>query len=856
MGLMQAGNPINDEAAGRRRTWAARLLLPLFFLSGATALGYQTLWVRELHLVFGTSTFAISTVLAVFMFGMAAGAFIMARYADRLARPLAIYGLLEIGIGLYALIFPTLVSVLEPAYLSLWRAMEPEPLTFGLIQFALVAIALLLPTAAMGATLPLLARFATRRLEVAGNRIGTLYAVNTLGAVAGTWLCGFVLLPGIGRFQTTVAAAVANLVLGFAALILDRWVSRTARAVEIEDDLNPGRPQSAAVFVVSIAIGLAGFSALVYEVTWARLLGLMLGGSTYIFSVMLLAFLMGIALGSKLGGPLADRLFKAGGQARVLYAFAAIEIGIAVVCYAMMYLYPELPFWYVWLFDWAGAAGQAEALWWLSLLLAGLVMTPPAILMGMHFPVAVRAVVGHEGKLGGPVGILYGANSLGGAIGAFVAGFVLLPNLWIQGTIAFAAVVGLAAGGLLLLTAAGKPKRRWMPVPLAALAGLGLFFLAHRPPWDPMLMTSGMYQYVTYFNDHSREGILQYSLDPYELVYYEEGLSSVVTVARHSGGSDLWLAVNGKVDASTTSDMRTQILLSLLPMQFVDEPEDVLIVGLASGITAGAAALVPGVARLEVVELEPAVERAARYFGEWNRDVLSDPRTEMIHNDARNHLLLAEPGSYDVVVSEPSNPWISGVASLFTQEFLELGKSRLKPGGVWSQWVPVYGMSSQDLQTLLRTYAEVYPHVLVYAAIDYGDLVVIGSQSPLQPTLENARDFLGDVGLARELGEIGIVSDLDLLSLFLLDQRDVVAMGEGVPVNTDDNMLIEYSAPKSLHLETRMENFDLLLARARLPEESASMDPDQWAQLARIYRQRGDSARAAAASAMAARSVQ
>lgn len=842
-----------DRILSQGQERATFVLLVLFFLSGATALSYQTLWVRELQLVFGTSTFAISTVLAVFMVGLAAGSFVMGRYADRLARPLAAYGILEIAIGLYALIFPLLVSAVAPAYLSAWRAMQPGPVIFGMIQFGLVGTVLLLPTAAMGATLPLLARFATRRLGAAGDRIGTLYAVNTFGAVAGTWLCGFVLLPQMGRFQTTVAAAAANLLLGLGALALHRWAARYASVSKVEDDLHLRRPLTPALFAVSVSIGLAGFSALVYEVTWARLLGLMLGGSTYIFSVMLLAFLTGIALGSKLGGPLADRIFKVGGQVRVLYAFAAIEVCIAVLCYAMMYLYPELPFWYVWLFDWLGAERQPEAVWWLSLVLAGLVMTPPAVLMGMHFPIAVRAVVGHENKLGGPVGVVYGANALGGAVGAFLAGFAMLPTLGMQSTIAVAALVGLAAAALLLLYSARLLKSRWIFAPLTTLAALGLLFLVHRPPWDPMLMTSGMYQYVTYFEDHSREGIREYSLDPYELAFYEEGLSSVVTVARHSGGSDLWLAVNGKVDASTTSDMRTQVLLSLLPMQFVDDPEEVLIIGLASGISAGAASLIPDVDSLEIVELEPAVERAAQYFSDWNHDVLSDPRVEVVHNDGRNHLLLTEPRRYDVVVSEPSNPWISGVANLFTREFLELGKTRLKPGGVWSQWVPVYGMSSSDLRTLLKTFGEVYPHLLVYATIQYGDLVLIGSESPLQPTEGAARKLLNRPGVAEELRGIGIGSTLDLLSLFLLDRTKILAMSKGLPVNTDDNMIIEYSAPKSLHFETRAQNFELLRSHAQVPEAALGKDPEQWARLARIYQQRGERARAAAAMARALR---
>ena len=346
-----------DELAARmRRVTAVNWLLPLFFASGATALTYQTLWVRELQLVFGTSTFAISTVLAAFMGGLAAGGFIMARYADRLTRPLYVYGWLEIGIGIYALIFPFIVSALAPVYLTAWRALQPGPVMFGLIQFALVGTALLLPTAAMGATLPLLARFATHNVGDAGDRVGTLYAINTFGAVIGTLLCGFVLLPQLGRLNTGLLAAGANVVLGLAALQLSRWASEEVRTPGPSGPM----PHLPTLPVVTVAIGLAGFSALVYEVAWTRLLGLMLGGSTYTFSVMLVAFLVGIALGGRIGGPMADRWLDQRGQTGVLLAFASIEVGIAVVSYAMMYLYPELPFIYVGLFDSLGVLGMAR----------------------------------------------------------------------------------------------------------------------------------------------------------------------------------------------------------------------------------------------------------------------------------------------------------------------------------------------------------------------------------------------------------------------------------------------------------------------------------------------------------------
>jgi spermidine synthase len=845
---------MREPAARRPAAGSFRILLALFFVSGTTSLAYQLLWVRELQLVFGTSTYAVSTLLAAFMGGLAAGGFAMARHADRLRRPLAVYGVLELGIGLYALVFPFLLVAVTPVYLAVWRATEPGPAVFGFVQFVLTGALLLLPTSAMGATLPLLARFATQRFGSAGRRIGSLYAANTFGAVAGVWICGFLLLPHLGMLRTTLLAVAANLLLGAAAISLDRRAPEHAR--RLADDPGGREPRLPVMVSVCTAIGLAGFSALAYEVAWTRLLALILGSSTYTFAVMLIAFLLGIAWGGKLGGPLADRVSSTGGRRRLLYAFALVETAAATLSCATMYLYPELPFWYVHLFDELGAGQRPEALWWVSLLLAGLVMTPPAVLMGLHFPIAARAVVGYGQGLGRPVGIVYGINALGGAAGAFLAGFVMLPVLGVQGTVFVAAAGGLLAAGVLILQAGRSFHGRRAAVLRTAaamtLAGLALLFFTRRPPWDPLLMTAGLYQYAANFQDHSREGILRYSVAPYDLVFYEEGLSSVVTVARYKGSAHRWLAVNGKVDASTTDDMPTQVLLSLLPMQFVPRPEDVLVIGLASGVTAGSASLLPEVERLRIVELEPAMERAARFFAAWNHSVLSDPRVDLVYNDARNHLLLAEPGSYDVVISEPSNPWISGVANLFTREFLEIGKSRLKPGGAWSQWVPIYGMDSRDLRVVLKTFAEVFPYVAVYSTIDYNDLVLIGSESPLRPTERAAMRLLSQPAVAAELSRAGVDSPIDLISLYLMDRAAIAEMTKDVCGNTDDNMLIEYSTAAKLHVETRPANFALLLRHARLPESPLG-GAGQWRRLAHSYRQRGDAARGAAAASVATR---
>lgn len=843
---------MDELAAGLRREQAVRLLLPLFFLSGATALVYQTLWARQLHLVFGTSTFAIATVLAAFMAGLALGGAWMARHADRIRQPLMIYGVLEVVIGVYALVFPYVVDwVLTPTYLQMWRVVEPSPLVFGIAQFAMVGVALLLPTSMMGATLPLLARFATQRLGAVGDRVGLLYGINTAGAVFGTWLAGFVLLPGMGLWKTTIAAAAANLVLGGGAILLDGWARAGASRIDLVDDLDrSGAAYHPALLPVAVTMGLAGFASLVYEVAWTRVLVLMLGASVYAFSVMLLAFLIGIALGGFIGGKFADRIFARGGQGGVLVTLAVIEIGVAATSFGLMFAFQELPFWYVWLYDALDVAHQAGLVWAMSLVIAGLVMTPPAILMGAAFPIAVRAVVHDTGALGGPVGKIYAANTLGSVLGAALAGFTFLPLIGVRHTIIVAGFVNMLAAAVVVLWTRKARVPRW-GLGMVAASPVVLGFVASLTPWDPLVMTAAMYKYVSSFSDHSREGIRAYAVDAYDLLFYEEGLSSVVTVARNKDSGGLWLANNGKVDASTNVDMPTQVLVGLLPFQFVEDPKEVLVIGLASGITAGVVTTVDDIERLDIVELEPATIRAARFFDEYNHQVLDDPRTQLITNDGRNHVLLAEESSYDVIISEPPNPWISGVANLFTKDFLEIGKTRLKPGGVWTQWVQLYGMDREDLRSLLATFSDVYPHVILYTTIVDADLVLVGSEAPIEQRIEVVDAMTTRwPRVGEEFEAIGLEASIDVMATYLMDRDRLREMAGVVDRNTDDNMRVEYSAPMNLHRETSDHNVALLLRHAMMPP-SMDDDPVALARLASAYLSREDDERSRQAIAAA-----
>ena len=795
-----------------RRQKAVRLLIPLFFVSGLTALIYQSIWARQLQLVFGTSQFAIATVLAAFMAGLAAGGFLMARKADTIARPLFVYGMLEIFIGLYALLFPLLVKLVTPLYLGFYAAFEPTPLAFGVFQFLVLGVLLLAPTTCMGATLPLLGRFVTTRLGNAGDRIGLLYGVNTFGAVAGIAAAGFYLLPTLGLWKTTLFAACCNVVLGAAAVALSRSHGERDTPPPVEADIPTRVPHRVPVMLIAV---MTGFAALVYEVAWFRLMGLILGGSTYAFSVMLLAFLTGIAGGGWAGGPIADRLLQRFGPSGPLKGLAVVQAGIAVLTYFMMFAYEELPFLFLQLYE----AADGGHFWVGKVLLASLVMTPPALLMGATFPLMVRAVVGDNEQLGRPVGQVYGANTLGSILGAFLGGFILLPWLNVIGAVLVAGAANITAA-LIGLTAAmhasGKMDRKvqvtWIAVALALL----MMASNRPPPWDPLLMTSGVYKYASHLNDKSREGLLEFAVEDYSLLYYNEGLSTVVTVAQSKGSGNIWLANNGKVDASTTIDMPTQVLVSHLPFLFAEDPKDVVVIGLASAITLGAVTQHEELESIEVVELEPAIVEASHFFDDYNHRPLEDPRVRLHANDGRNHLLLAPLGSYDIVVSEPSNPWLTGVSNLFTREFFEMGRDRLAPGGVWSQWVQLYGMDADDMSSLLATFADVFPHVVLFATIQDADLVMVGSNEPLTFDLDRARSLLEkNKGVRDELALIGITEPADLLTFYQFDRDSIVEITEGVGLNTDDNMRVEYSAPLNLHRETAEDNFLILLPQSQ-----------------------------------------
>jgi spermidine synthase len=797
------------------RPWIAPSILVCFTFSGATALIYEVTWVRSLTLIFGSTAFAVSTVLTAFMSGLALGSYLFGRFIDRRGSPLVIYALLEMGIGAYALLIPLIFAGLVPLYELVWTQFHPQYYAFSVIRFLLAFLVLMVPTTCMGGTLPVLAKFWAMSHRRLGMGIGLLYAVNTFGAVAGTAAAGFFLIPQLGMSHTIFLASGINVVLGLIVL----WLARICRDLPAEEPVAaeaktpPPSPRLARWALFSFAA--TGFAALALEVAWTRVLTLILGPSVYAFSIMLATFLVGLAAGSALFAWLIERYSWNG--LRTLHLLQAL---IGLSAFGTLLLFHELPYWFAVLFQRWEAHESTLLVFLLELVMSSLVMFLPTLLMGGLFPAVVRIFSSSPRQATGRVvARIYVWNTVGAILGSFSSGFLLIPAIGMQQTILLIIFVYLALSlvlAALAQTASRSAKALFLllPVLIAAL----VWVLA--PSWNRLVMTSGMYIYNHLLPDHfTREDFNRLVLEDYEELFYHEGLTSTINVVQATDGVGQlgssyvpfrYLLTNGKTDATSVGDMPTQLLLGHLPLLLHVQPEDVLLIGLGSGSTAGATLRHP-LRALEVVEIEAAVVTASQYFDDVNHRPLEDPRTEVIINDGRNYLLVT-PKTYDVILSQPSNPWIAGVSNLFTREYFELGSGKLKSGGLFALWVQMYGMSLENVRSVLKTFQAVFPYVLVFNPDLRGDLLVVGSREQLHIDVSALEQRMAQPEVRADLARVRVESIYDLLSVFRIGTEELASWGEAAQLHTDDNALLEFSAPKDLYRSTRLENSAALSA--------------------------------------------
>jgi spermidine synthase len=713
---------------------------------------------------------------------------------------------MEIGIGLYCLCAPLLFRGVEKIYLAAYQTGRENLLLFTLFQFGLVFLILVAPTTLMGGTLPVLSRYFVRREAEIGYGVGGIYALNTAGAVVGTIVAGFVFLPVMGVGDTIWFTATLNLGIGLLCVAFSRRLpdlqaegvaEKAGRLLEAGDEQRVlvGRLHLRLTVLVALMFGISGGASMIYEIAWTRALSLVLGSSVYAFTTMLATFLIGLA-----GGSYAFSYFFRRKEEVGPGSFGWLEILIGFFSLLTIPFFDRLPDLFLRM---AGIVNFSfGGMQVIQFVVSFFVMIIPTLLIGATFPCVVKICTRHVRHLGGNIGTLYAINTFGSIIGSFVGGFFFIPWMGAQNALTLAALLNLAIGGI-LLSLTWMEARAWRASAGAVTACAAIILAFVIPRWDPHLMASGVAVYGQRYV--SGRGLALDDLTrANDLLFFKEGLNATISV--HQKGKGRFLKTNGKTDASNGLDMHTQLMSGHIPLFLSPESKRVLVIGMGSGVTAGAVARHP-VERIDVVEIEPAVVEAAAFFEKENHNVLQDPRLKVVIADGRN-FLLSTPATYDVIISEPSNPWISGIGNLFTIEFYEAARARLAPDGVICQWIQIYNILPHDLKMVIRTFRTAFPHTTIWQTLG-GDFLLIGTVKPLVVDLAHWRAAAALPGLMEDLRSLGFDSAEAVLADFTLGEQDAALFGQNAALNSDDLPLLEFSAPMSLYLETVRLNHGL-----------------------------------------------
>jgi spermidine synthase len=769
------GDPPGPPAVGRQAGGRLPVLLcVLFFISGSSGLIYEVVWLRMLSRTLGSTVYATSTILAVFMGGLALGSFLLGRYADRVRRLLVLYGLLEAGIGIGALLSLGMNRWPVPLYRALYAFAGEHRAALTLCQMLLAAAAMLLPTILMGATLPTLCAYGARRTREMGRIAGTLYALNTLGAMAGVAISGFLLIGTIGETRTVLIGVGINFlvaVLAFLLLLDKRPDGGGLPAGPPEPAAFAATPESQRItHAVLLCFAISGFVSLAMEIIWSRMLALYTGTSIYAFSAMLTVMLGGIGAGGWAG----RRVERSRDP---LLLLARLQFGLALTSLAGMIAYPYL--------------GR-------GLVVAPLVMVGPAsILLGIGFPVTVKCYTRHAAAIGRRVGELYAWNTVGCIAGSLAGGFLLLPLL---GTAGCAVLLpGLWAFCGLLLLAAHPRTIRGIAAPDLAM------FLA--VPVAAYFVGNPYTQLITgrILRDHPRS-----------IIYAQVEEASATTVA--SGEPDTptrrSLLVNGE---GMTALFTGNKLMAHLPLWMAHDPHNAVVICMGMGTSFRSAARHPDI-DVTVVELVPTVPRLMPYFHTDALQVMAQPNAHIVVDDGRNYLLM-HSRPLDVITIDPAPPIESaGTVNLYTTEFFKLCRSRISDGGVVCLWLPPAPASESRM--VLHTFASVFPNVSVYSGPAPAGFYLLGTEHPLENPRRRIEQGFADRAIVKDLLEWDetCATPEKVNSLWLCDRDELLRFCGDAPIISDDHPYTEFPLQRS-HTAAYLQSLDASDVQKWLMEE-------------------------------------
>ncbi len=745
------------DAAAPGWAWPAALL----FASGAAGLVYQVLWIRQLALVVGVDVHAVTTAVSAFFAGLALGGWLFGRVADRYPDALRLYAWLELGVLVLGI--GATVALAHAAAPFAWLEQRAGPLAWAL-PFALV----ILPAAAMGGTLPVLMRVLAPGAGRVGTHGGRLYAANTAGAIVGTLLAGFFLIPWLGILGSAVAAGVLN---GAAALVAWRLAARSPAAAGGEAarpavDAQAGDAANGRLALVLYAA--AGGIALGYEVVWSQAIVQFLSTRTFAFTVVLATYLTGLAIGSGLAARRADRSRDPWGAFGLLVAAAGLAALLEFVVLGEWLLHAQGS-----LSAWVQAQmGSPLLAACASFALAALcVVFVPTLLLGAAFPFVLRVAVDSR-RVGAGVGSVVALNTLGGIAGTVLAGFVLVPHLGLVHTLSLLAIAAAVVGVVAVALGSGvRPMARWAVPMLGVLAVIAAALV----PAD-------------------RLGTLLARARGGELRFYEEGRGATVAVVEQASSSHrfrrLYIqGVSNSGDAMTSQRyMRLQALLPLIVHG--GTPNSTLVIGLGTGITAGATLAWPGLEHRVVAELLPQVARAVPQFS-GNFGVATDKRMDIRLRDGRRELLRSTQ-QYDLITLEPPPPSAAGVVNLYSTDFYRLAAARLQRGGLVAQWLSLPTQNDEDTRMLVRSFLDVFPHVALWTT-ELHEMMLVGSKSPLELDAACIRARFGQPEVAAALQAVGVRSPAALLATWVTDRAGLEWYAGDAPAVTDNRPRIEYA---------------------------------------------------------------
>ncbi len=746
-----------------------------------------------LTLVFGHTVFSVSVVLAAFMAGLGFGSYLFGAAIDRLPgpwgepiekadgmasatsegsahTPLLIYGWVEIALfvlcGLLSLLLANFSSFY--AWIHVWL---PDSIIIqDTVKAVLAFLLIFIPTTLMGATLPIISKYYVTDNARLGTQIGILYGINTLGAVVGCLLTGFLLISVLGVLQTVLLTAVVNLFVGVSAIrIYQESGGEKSLKVKLPKFSLPSiSVNSEQKYWMGVSL-ICGLTALAYEVVWTRLLVFSISSTVYSFSMMLAVFLLGIVLGSLLVIPVISRV------ANLRTVLICLQVGIGLFVIGSLYNMEGLlsPPW-----DSYRLTDPAVTLWHYFVDSASLMLIP-TLCFGMSLPILIKIVSGGYEHVGKGTGQIYASNTLGAILGSLFMGFWILPLLGSQKSLMLVASLNLLLGVLIFLKGSylGTTIRRG----LAGVFTVTILFMNLAIP-DNLLD-----------NFFMRDSGGQRS--PKALLYFEEGLTDTIAVFRDNYGildpEAKRLITNGiSMSASNFIASRYMKLLAHIPILLVDSPEDVMVVCFGTGQTTGAAGIHPRVGSVDSVDLSPSVIRAGKVFAAENNDVLNNPKVNFVQQDGRNHLLTTGK-KYDVITSEPPPPRTAFTVNLYTREYYELSKKRLKPGGIVAQWIPLHSQGDKEVAMHFKTFRDVFPHAIAWMPVT-NEMLIIGSDQPINLDFKKLQQRLAEPVVREALAEIEIENAYSFLSNIWLLEDQVEAVAAGYDVITDNRPIIEF----------------------------------------------------------------